>query len=204
MPTATPNINAEKIQGNLFVTTVTASIFSGSSFTGSLEGTASYAITSSYAETASYAVTSQLTNNAYFAQGVLENNQSIPSAADEIIKFVDQYDPQGWWDDTTTQFTPNIEGYYTVSLGVWFENPNDNAVQLNVQMRVNGNQEMILQQPSTTIAGVSLFGTKIVYLNGSTDYVDFTAYQGTANPINIQRGGGAGSGTWFSITYMTM
>jgi hypothetical protein len=71
-------------------------------------------------------------------------------------------------------------------------------------MRVNGNQEMICQQPATTVSGVSLFGTKIVYLNGSTDYVDFTAYQGTANPIKIQQGNSAGSGTWFSITYMTM
>jgi hypothetical protein len=163
------------------------------SFTGSLQGTASYA------------ETSQLTNNAYFAQGILgEGDQSIPSAADEIIQFVDQYDPQGWWDGGTYQFTPTIAGYYTVSLGVWFENPNDNAVQLNVQMRVNGNQEMICQQPATTVSGVSLFGTKIVYLNGSTDYVDFTAYQGTAAAVKIQQGNSVGSGTWFSATYMTM
>ena len=51
MPTATKNINAEKIQGNLSVTSVTASIFSGS-FTGSLQGTATTSsattLTSSY------------------------------------------------------------------------------------------------------------------------------------------------------------
>ena len=61
MPTATPNINAEKIQGNLFVTTVTASIFSGSSFTGSLQGTSSWAnnaISSSYALTSLYSLSS--------------------------------------------------------------------------------------------------------------------------------------------------
>ena len=168
------------------------------SFTGSLQGTASYAATASYSET------SQLTNNAYFAQGILGGDQVIPSAADEIIQFVDQYDPQGWYDASTYQFTPTIAGYYTVSLGVWFENPNDNTVQLNVQMRVNGNQEMICQQPATTVSGVSLFGTKIVYLNGSTDYVDFTAYQGTGGNLKILQGSAAGSGTWFSAIYMTM
>jgi hypothetical protein len=162
------------------------------SFTGSLQGTASYA------------ETSQLTNNAYFAQGILDGDQSIPKTTDTVIPFVDQYDPQGWWDSGTYQFLPNIEGYYTVSLGVWFENPNDNSNQLNIQMRVNGNQEMICQQPATTISGVSLFGTKIVYLNGSSDYVDFTVYQGTGNSINILQGNSAGSGTWFSATYMTM
>jgi hypothetical protein len=195
----TPELNGESnLTFDGSVLSVTGDV-TANSFTGSLQGIASYAVTASYAET------SQLTNNAYFAQGFLGGgDQVIPSAADEIIQFTDQYDPQGWWDDGTYKFTPTIAGYYTVSLGVWFENPNDNAVQLNVQMRVNGNQEMICQQPATTVSGVSLFGTKIVYLNGSTDYVDFTAYQGTAAAVKIQQGNSAGSGTWFSATYMTM
>jgi hypothetical protein len=203
----TPELNGEaNLSFNGSILSVTGSVIANS-FTGSLQGTSSWArnaISSSYAVTASYAATSQLTNNAYFAQGRLSGDQLISSMTDTIIEFVDQYDPQGWWDDTIYQFTPTIAGYYTVSLGVWFENPNDNTVQLNVQMRVNGNQEMIIQQPSTNISGVSLFGTKIVYLNGTTDYIDFTAYQGTANPVKIQQGGGNPSGTWFSATYMTM
>jgi hypothetical protein len=173
-----------------------------SEITGSLRVTAG--ITGSLQGTASYAETSKLTNNAYFAQGILSTDQSIPSTTDEIIHFINQYSPQGWYNSSTYQFLPNIEGYYTVSLGVLFENPFDNTVQLNVQMRVNGNQEMICQQPSTKVSGVSLFGTKIVYLNGSTDYVDFTAYQGTGGNIHILQGNSLGSGTWFSATYMTM
>jgi hypothetical protein len=185
-------------QGN---STITGSLTVTAGITGSLQGTSSWA---SNAVTASYAATSQLTNNAYFAQGKLSTDQLISSATDTIIEFVDQYDPQGWWNSGTYQFTPTIAGYYRVSLGVWFANPNDNTVQLNVQMRVNGNQEMIIQQPSTNISGVSLFGTKIVNLNGSSDYVDFTAYQGTIGFINIQQGNNQGSGTWFSAEYMTM
>jgi hypothetical protein len=171
---------------------ISSSITASLGFVGNLTGTASYA------------ATSQLTNNTYFAQGILNVDKSIPPATDTIIEFVDQYDPQGWYDAGTYKFTPTIAGYYTVSLGVWFANPNDNTNQLNVQMRVNGNQEMICQQPTTTVTGVSLFGTKIVYLNGTTDYVDFTAYQGTLGSINIQQGNSVGSGTWFSATYMTM
>jgi len=186
--------------------TVTGSLSASGSvtatnFTGSLQGTSSWARN---ATTASYAATSQLTNNTYFAQGKLSTDQLIPSAIDTIIEFVDQYDPQGWWDGSTYKFTPTIAGYYRVSLGVWFANPNDNTVQLNIQIRVNNNQEMICQQPSTTVAGVSLFGTKIVNLNGTTDYVDFTVYQGTIGSINIQQGNNQGSGTWFSAEYMTM
>jgi hypothetical protein len=209
------------VSGSVTATNFTGSLFGTSSWANNAISS-SYALTASYAYystsashaefstsashavTASYAETSQLTNNAYFAQGILGADQSIPSGTDEIIQFIDQYDPQGWWDGGTYKFTPTVAGYYIVSLGVWFENPNNNTVQLNVQMRVNGNQEMICQQPATTVSGVSLFGTKIVYLNGSTDYVDFTAYQGTGGSINILQGNSAGSGTWFSATYMTM
>jgi hypothetical protein len=196
--------------------TVTGSLnISGSttatSFTGSLQGTASFAISSSravsssFATTASFATTSKLTNNAYFAQGILGGDQLIPTGVDEPIQFIDQFDPQGWWDDSTYQFLPTIEGYYRVSLGVWWENPNDSTVQLNAQIRSNGStQEMILQQPATTVSGISLFGTKIIYFNGSSDYIEFTVFQGTASSIKIQQGSGAGSGTWFSAEYMTM
>ena len=145
-----------------------------------------------------------MTNNAYFAQGRLSADQLIPSSTDTVIEFVDHSDPQGWWDSGTYQFTPTIAGYYRVSLGVWFANPNDNTVQLNAQIRSNGNQVMIVQQPSTNVSGISLFGTKIIYLNGSSDYIDFTAFQGTVGFINIQQGNNQGSGTWFSAEYMTM
>lgn len=194
-----PELNGESnltFDGSILSVTgdVTANLF-----TGPLQGTASYATTSSYSET------SALTNNAYFAQGILSGDQVIPSATDEVIQFTDQFDPQGWYDPGTFQFLPTIAGYYRISLGVWFENPNDTTTQLNAQIRSNGsNQEMIVQQPTTTLSGVSLFGTKIMYFNGTTDYIDFTAYQGTASGIKIQQGSAAGSGTWFSAEFMTM
>lgn len=195
----TPELNGESnltFDGSIL--SVTDSVIANS-FTGSLQGTASYATTASYSET------SALTNNAYFAQGILTGDQLIPSAADTVIEFTDQFDPQGWYDPGTFQFTPTIAGYYRISLGVWFENPNDSTTQLNAQIRSNGtNQEMIVQLPTTTLSGVSLFGTKIIYFNGTTDYIEFTAYNGTINSIKIQQGSGQGSGTWFSAEFMTM
>ena len=182
---------------------VSASFSTSASFAIS----SSRAISSSFATSASFAISSSLTNNAYFAQGKLSADQLIPSATDTVIEFVDHYDPQGWWDSGTYQFLPTIAGYYRVSLGVWFANPLDNTNQLNAQIRSNGSaQVMIVQQPTTTISGVSLFGTKIIYFNGSSDYIDFTVFQANSlnNNINIQQGSGQGSGTWFSAEYMTM
>ena len=213
----TPELNGEaNLTFGGSILSVTGSIIANS-FTGSLQGTASFAISSSraisssfatsasFATTASFSTTSALTNNAYFAQGYLNSDQIIPSATDTVIEFIDQFDPQGWWNSGTYQFLPTVAGYYRVSLGVWFENPNDNTVQLNAQIRSNGSgQVMIVQQPSTNVSGISLFGTKIVYLNGTTDYLDFTAYQGTSTNVKIQQGSNQGSGTWFSAEYMTM
>ena len=209
----TPELNGEaNLTFGGSILSVTGSIIANS-FTGSLQGTASFAISSSraisssFATSASFAISSSLTNNAYFAQGFLNADQLIPSGVDTVIEFVDQFDPQGWWNSGTYQFLPTIAGYYRVSLGVWFANPGDNTNQLNAQIRSNGTtQEMIVQQPTTTVTGISLFGTKIIYFNGSSDDIDFIVYQANSfsNNINIQQGSGQGSGTWFSAEYMTM
>lgn len=209
----TPELNGEaNLTFGGSILSVTGSIIANS-FTGSLQGTASFAISSSravsasFATTASFALTSSLRNNEYFAQGYLNADQSIPVATDTVIEFIDQFDPQGWWNSGTYQFLPTIAGYYRVSLGVWFAVQPDNTNQLNAQIRRNGStQDMIIQQPTTTATGVSLFGTKIINFNGSSDYIDFTAFQsnGVSSNINIQQGSNQGSGTWFSAEYMTM
>lgn len=209
----TPELNGEaNLTFGGSILSVTGSIIANS-FTGSLQGTASFAISSSravsasFSTSASFALTSSLRNNEYFAQGYLNADQSIPSGTDTVIEFVDQFDPQGWWNSGTYQFLPTIAGYYRVSLGVWFANPGDTTNQLNVQIRRNGTtQDMIIQQPTNQVTGVSLFGTKIINFNGSSDYIDFTAYQvnSLSSAINIQQGSNQGSGTWFSAEYMTM
>ena len=140
----------------------------------------------------------------YFAQGKLSANQLITTGSDVVIQFVDDYDPQSWWNTSTYRFTPTVAGYYNVSLGVWFENmAASSSVQVNTQARKNGNSFMIIQQPCNVGTGIGLTGTKIAYLNGSTDYLDFTAYNGAFVSKNIQQGTAAGSGTWFAASLLT-
>ena len=191
--------------------TVTGSLnISGSvtatNFTGSLFGTSSWARN---ATTASYAATSQLTNNIYFAQGALNENQGILDSTNIIIRFVDQFDPQGWWDANSYRFAPNIAGYYTVSLGVTLENTSNNTGYVQIQIikasDTSSFVEMSCKQPLNTISDSSLFGSKIIYLNGNTDYLEFIVYQSSGGTFNILEGPGTDSpDTWFSATYMTM
>jgi hypothetical protein len=140
----------------------------------------------------------------YFAQGKLSANQLIATGSDVVIQFADDIDPQSWWNTSTYRFTPTVAGYYNVSLGVWFENmAASSSAQVNAQARKNGNSFMIIQQPCNVGTGISLTGTKIAFLNGSTDYLDFTAFNGASVSKNIQQGTAAGSGTWFAASLLT-
>ena len=139
-----------------------------------------------------------LNSNPYISQGKLNaSTQSIPSGVDTTIQFTIDFDPQNWWNGSTYRFTPTVAAYYTIHFGVWFENLGTSSQQVNIQARKSGTTFMIIQQPTTAVAGQTLAGSKIIYLNGTTDYVDFTAYQGTGTTKNIQRGS-VNEGTWFS------
>jgi hypothetical protein len=195
-----PELNGEaNLTFDGSILSVTGSIIANS-FTGSLQGTASYA---------TYSETSALTNNAYFAQGALNGDQQIPDSLDTKIQFVDQFDPQGWWDSNTFQFTPTIAGYYTVSLGVTLENTSNNTGYVLIQIiKTSGTSsfvEMSCKQPLNNTSDSSLFGSRIIYLDGNVDYLEFIIYQSSGGNFDILEGpGGQSPDTWFSATYMTM
>jgi hypothetical protein len=141
-----------------------------------------------------------LTPSDYVVQGKLSANQSISANTDVIIQFVDDFDPQNWWNASTFQLTPTIAGYYNIFVGVWLDNPGVTNNQANLQVRKNGNSFIIVQNPLNNVTGQAFEASKIVYLNGTTDYVDFTIYQASTGSVNILQGTANGSGTWFSAS----
>jgi len=141
-----------------------------------------------------------LTPSDYVVQGKLSANQSISANTDVIIQFVDDFDPKNWWNSSTYQLTPTIAGYYNIFVGVWLDNPGVTNNQGNIQVRKNGNSFIIIQNPLNNVTGQAFEASKIVYLNGTTDYVDFTIYQASTGSVNILQGTANGSGTWFSAS----
>jgi hypothetical protein len=62
---------------------------------------------------------------------------------------------------------------------------------------------MIAASPTeTTGIGNTLYGSKLVYLNGTTDSVIFTIYQSSGAAVDIQSAV-SGSGTYFSAVLVT-
>jgi len=164
---------------------ITGSV-NATSFTGSLQGTSSYASTAK-------TISSQ-----YLCQGILEADQTINNSSDTIIQYVNQYDPYGWYDTGTYRFTPTVAGYYSISAGAWLESTVDTNNQMNLQGRKNGSTFAIVQSPTNGVTGQSLGFTKIVYFNGSGDYMDLTIYQNSGASKSLLAGTADGSGTWFS------
>jgi hypothetical protein len=141
---------------------------------------------------------SNISASNYVVQGRLNADQSVPTNADTTIQFIDDFDPQNWWNASTYRFTPTIAGYYLIDVGVWWSAFTTTTGQCNIQARKNGNTFMILQTPQHTDSGNSVTGTKLVYMDGVTDYIEFTAYHNNGTNLNLQYGSANGQGTWFS------
>ena len=125
--------------------------------------------------------------------------QTIPNATDTVITFVDEFDPQNWW--TPSKFQPTIAGYYNIQVAVWWNPASVTTGQNNIQIRKNGSvQDAIQQTPLTSADGYGQEIDIITYFNGTTDYVEVTAY--TDNPTS-QNINGASSGSWFTAALIT-
>ena len=124
----------------------------------------------------------------------LSTSQSMTSATNTKVQFNTKlYDTANCFDNTTNyRFTPNVAGYYQFNLKVQTGGtPGDFfcAVQKNggteVYRGIRGNTGLSCVTVST-----------IVYLNGSTDYVEGYVYQ-TATSIN-RNTISSGDQSWFN------
>ena len=143
-----------------------------------------------------------ITASSYVAVGVLAADQALTvSGTDTPVSFVDYVDPQNWWNPSTKRFTPNIAGYYNITFQTLWTSLNSTN-QTNTQIRKNGNSETIQQRSPDANNPYFMSASKVIYMNGSTDYLEFTAW----SPVTTQslsQGNAAGSGTNFSAQLTT-
>jgi hypothetical protein len=135
----------------------------------------------------------------YICQASLTTDQTITRDIDTRVLFTDEYDPNNWWTSSNT-FNPTINGYYFITAAVWWQaGALNTSNQTNVQIRQNGsNQKAIVQSPIEWNSGNTQIVSRIIQLNGTTDYLDITAYTGNSTSQVVLAGSATGSGTWFS------
>ena len=105
----------------------------------------------------------------------LATSQTI-TATDAVVNFTDISDPNNWWDATTKKFTPTIAGWYYFNYQANWAAASITNAQCNIQMRKNATTFSIGQMQLLSGSPYSMSCSGMVYLNGTTDYVDFTAY----------------------------
>ena len=108
----------------------------------------------------------------------------------------EKYDTANCFDTTTNyRFTPNLAGYYQINATV---TATTLAGESYSAIFKNGSEfiQFARRQPQ----GIAASGSVIVYMNGSTDYLEVYFY-GTANPTGVE-GVNSESGCLFSGTWI--
>jgi hypothetical protein len=118
--------------------------------------------------------------------------QTVTSGSDAVVTFIDDFDPQGWF--ASNKFQPTIAGYYNIDVSVWWNAGAVTNNQTNIQLIKNGTTQLTIDQAQIlTGSGYGQTLSTIVYFNGTSDYVEVTAFTGNTTSQDIN---GAGSGTY--------
>ena len=106
----------------------------------------------------------------------LDNNQTISNATTTIVIFdTEVFDTDSCYDNTTNyRFTPTVAGYYAVNIGAYVVN--NTRLLLNVYK--NGALYEIVHDSSISESIVRINGSNLMYLNGTTDYIEAWVYIG--------------------------
>ena len=128
----------------------------------------------------------------------LSADQSIPNNSATTIQFNDKsssglFDTQGNFSTGLYRYTPQVAGYYSLTAGMLMEHnsPMYGTIRKNgvveFQNRAHGESGAALY-PTTQVNGV-------IYMNGSSDYVECQVYHNAGSSQNCR--GGDKSATYF-------
>ena len=117
-------------------------------------------------------------NNLYpkgptFAAYLSGGDQSISSTTYTKIEMnSEEWDTDSCYDTTTFRFTPNVAGYYQINLTVRFKGTSTQGYISAIFK--NGSETYRIEHDQNTTVGPlrGAAGSALVYLNGSTDYVE--------------------------------
>ena len=98
---------------------------------------------------------------------------------------VKDFDTANCYDNTTNyRFTPNVAGYYQVSASVFLDWGGSAGAALRVSVYKNGSSHSYtgIAFGSNTGPYDAMGLSDLIYLNGSTDYIEVYAYNNNTSP----------------------
>jgi hypothetical protein len=127
---------------------------------------------------------SSITQNAGPAFSAYKTStQSFSSGAWTKVVFDNElYDTNGNYDPTTNyRFTPDVEGYYIINLTVEIASSPTRLISSVAKNGSYGDSRLFDMSVSFTSA-VVLSGSKLLFMNGTTDYVEAYVWASTGSP----------------------
>lgn len=95
------------------------------------------------------------------------------------------FDTNSNYDTSTYRFTPTVSGYYFISGTIYFNAANQ---YLTVAIYKNGSRDAHGFQSGNGAYVYGSTATALIYLNGSTDYVELYGYQNSGTAKNTEPG----------------
>jgi hypothetical protein len=127
-----------------------------------------------------------------------ENSAMLTSAAYTKVVFnTEEFDTNSNFDSTTNyRFTPTVAGYYMVTGSIYYTYDTTPPTLIQATIYKNGS---LFKSQQMLIVAASLYGTQtvssIIYFNGTTDYVELYARQGSGVNCYVLAGS---NNTYFS------
>ena len=125
-------------------------------------------------------------------------NQTISnSTLTKVALNAETFDTANCFDSTTNyRFTPTVAGYYQINAGIYFAG----TAMTNIQLYIYKNGSQIftnLAAGGISVTDFTIQHASLVYLNGSSDYVELYGYSSAASG-NKFNGGTNPCGTYMS------
>lgn len=178
--------------------TVTVESYYVSSVIGAIPATAG-AVTDTYLNTGAVTQTKIATGVAGTGpafSATMTANQSLSNATLTLVQFNSAssgvgigFDTNNAYNTSAYKFTPQVAGYYQVTVNI--SGPNSSSGILSNYIFKNGSNIALLCIAPNISGGAEICGSCLVYMNGSTDYIQAYAYQTTGGSAFIYSGAGA-------------
>jgi len=119
-------------------------------------------------------------------------SQSISNTTNTKLNFTTEvFDSNSAYDAANSRFTPTVAGYYQINITITFDNGSNGTVN-SVYVGKNGSPVCRSWFPSATGQYCGAQVSSVVYLNGSTDYIEAYGFQNTGSAKSTLTGTDSG------------
>jgi hypothetical protein len=103
----------------------------------------------------------------------------------KLICNVEYFDSNSCFDVVNSRFTPNVAGYYQVTANSQWSSASVGSLLFALKLYANGSQLVELNVVPYVNLYTRNIGSSLVYLNGTTDYLEIYAFQNSGVTADI-------------------